>query len=232
MAEKGECKGNTGDEVNDVKGKQLKTSTFAGISSDIFNGTDSKSGTKERQFGYEDQPLTCDPLPDLTENQRVVLYTVYLCRDDRDYIDLDDDAVSMGEIDVRKTVEELEDRGLMKRVRVSDNRSLSRIPCDKLLEIMESYMENCLLRDIDKDFFIHVISDYSLYCYIIDFFTLYRDDSSPQDSRSVTLMRLMMEGRMDVVLRTISRTYSSLTFVKLDVVKRDITCQPSTHTGI
>ncbi|XP_061177667.1 uncharacterized protein LOC133186431 [Saccostrea echinata] len=207
MAEKRHCEGRTGDKGNDIKRKQLKTNNSAGTRSDISDDTStcSKSDITEHQSGHEDRPLTPDPLSDLTENQRVVLYTLNLCYVGNDYhsIDLDDDDdVSMGDIDVRKTLEELEDRGLL-YVRESYHMHGTRycIPFGRQYEIEESYKQNCLLSDIDKDFLIHVASDLSLRRYITESRILNRDVSSPQASSSITLMRLMTEGRMAAVLQ-------------------------------
>ncbi|XP_062617561.1 uncharacterized protein LOC134279221 isoform X2 [Saccostrea cucullata] len=188
MAEKRDCEGTTEDEGDDIKRKRLDTNAFAGTSNDISDDTISQ---------YDK-----DPLSDLTRNQRVVLYTLFLCFEDPDYIFLDDDDGTMGDIDVRKTLEGLEDRGLVIRVgeMFNSDRTVYTVDIEKLNEIIQSYIKNCLLSDIDKDFFIDVAGYSPLRVwYTTQAPIINRDILNPQAGRSITFMRLMMEGRMDDV---------------------------------
>ncbi|XP_062613439.1 uncharacterized protein LOC134275196 [Saccostrea cucullata] len=108
----------------------------------------------------------------------------------------------MGDIDVWKILEELEDRGLVERDRemFNSDRAVYHVSINKEHEISQSFIENCLLSDIDRDFLIDVAEVFPLYTwYTTQDLIINRDISSPQASRSITVMRLIMEGRMDVV---------------------------------
>ncbi|XP_048769292.2 uncharacterized protein LOC125675587 isoform X2 [Ostrea edulis] len=148
---------------------------------------DSSTDLEDNELGYSDQTGTTnqeressDPFPDLTKDQRVVLYTLLLCVDDHHDVVVGDD-VTMGDIDVRRTLNELEEKGLVTRDGDSERFHIRRDT-----EIMKSYRENCLLSDIDKDFYIQVASNGSL--------KIYRDEYLWRGV-PITLMRLVMEGR-------------------------------------
>ncbi|XP_048765302.2 uncharacterized protein LOC125673075 isoform X2 [Ostrea edulis] len=159
---------------------------------------DSSTDLEDNELGYSDQTgitnqerESSDPFPDLTKDQRVVLYTLLLCVDDDSDVVLDDD-VTMGDIDVRRTLTELEEKGLVTR-----DSYIFHIRRDT--KIMKSYGENCLLSDIDKDFYMQVASDYSLCMYTLEYLSEDTDIEQPVDT-PITVMRLIVEGRMyDVI---------------------------------
>ncbi|XP_056015100.1 uncharacterized protein LOC125677879 [Ostrea edulis] len=155
---------------------------------------DSSTDLEDNELGYSDQTgitnqerESSDPFPDLTKDQRVVLYTLLLCVDDHRGVVVDDD-VTMGDIDVRRTLTELEEKGLVTRYSY-----IFRIRRDT--KIMKSYGENCLLSDIDKDFYMQVASDYSLCMYTLEYLIEDTDIEQPVDT-PITVMRLIVEGRM------------------------------------
>ncbi|XP_062611349.1 uncharacterized protein LOC134273186 [Saccostrea cucullata] len=115
---------------------------------------------------------------------------MFLCMGDYNSIIKDGD-VSMGDIDVWKILKELKNKGLVKSY--SDHKE-KRIAYEKRFLIMKSYRENCLLSEIDKDFFIQVASDQSIETYVWEYCR--RGDSSieSEDIGPITTTRLIVEG--------------------------------------
>ncbi|XP_062599936.1 uncharacterized protein LOC134261525, partial [Saccostrea cucullata] len=194
MAETINSEERTGEEENDVKREPLKTN-ISSAKSNISDDASIKSDISEHHSQHRDRPLTSDPLSDLTDNQRVVLYTMFLYGEEN--VVLHDD-IFMGDVDVWKTLKELEDRELVGLLVENKEELLSVyfIPSYTRWEIMESYRENCLLSDIDKEFFVDVVY-IPLYYIETESNILNLDVSSPQDKRSLMLMRLVMEGKID-----------------------------------
>ncbi|XP_056015088.1 uncharacterized protein LOC125676201 [Ostrea edulis] len=160
---------------------------------------DSSTDLKDNELGYSDQKgstsqksESSDPLPDLTKDQRVVLYTLLLCDAFLDE-DMNDDA-TMGDIDVRKTLSELEKKGL---VECDGDIILISYLRDK--DVTRSYRENCLLSDIDKDFYIQVASDSSLNIYTSEYL-LQSNYTEQSVDTPITVMRLVVEGRAQGVM--------------------------------
>ncbi|XP_062612628.1 uncharacterized protein LOC134274360 isoform X2 [Saccostrea cucullata] len=208
MAEKRESEGRTDDEANDVKRKRMKTDP-SGAYSSISDDTSTQSDISEQLSEQKYQPQTSDPLSDLTDNQRVVLFTLFLFG--YELYPGDDEDVSMGDIDVWKTLEELYDRELVECVGHTNNRfnPVYMYTCANhynRFKIMESYRENCLLSDIDKDFLVEVASDIPLNYFGTESYILNLDVSSPQDKRSITIMRLMMDGMMNRIINFSDRS--------------------------
>ncbi|XP_056015094.1 uncharacterized protein LOC125676204 isoform X4 [Ostrea edulis] len=166
----------------------------------IYADDDRSTDLEDNELRYSDQTgstiqdrKSSDPFPDLTKDQRVVLYTLLLCVDDGSDVVLDDD-VTMGDIDVRRTLNELEEKVLV--TRYGDSK---RFHIRRYKEIMKSYRENCLLSDIDKDFYMQVASDYSLRMYTLEYLIEDTDIEQPVDI-PITLMRLVVEGRIEDVI--------------------------------
>ncbi|XP_061195125.1 uncharacterized protein LOC133203344 [Saccostrea echinata] len=141
---------------------------------------------------YDRRPV--DPLSDLTTDQYAVLYTLLLCCDMYGWISMVSDA-SMGDIDVTKTVKELESEELVK---CDSNSNRVRISEDKRIQLMRSYREKCLLSDIDIDFFTKVASGFSLYIYADAY--IFNEDVSrkPLDSCPIALMRLIVQAQTEI----------------------------------
>ncbi|XP_056015097.1 uncharacterized protein LOC125676189 isoform X3 [Ostrea edulis] len=161
---------------------------------------DSSTDLEDNELRYSDQTGSIiqernspDPFPDLTKDQRVVLYTLLLCVDYRFDVVLDDD-VTMGGIDVRRTLSELKEKGLVTRYSDSERFHIS-----QNTKIMKSYGENCLLSDIDKDFYMQVASDYSLCMYTLEYLSEDTDIEQPVDT-PITVMRLIVEGRIEALI--------------------------------
>ncbi|XP_056015370.1 uncharacterized protein LOC125675033 isoform X2 [Ostrea edulis] len=131
-----------------------------------------------------------DPLPDLTKDQRVVLYTLLLCENAFGGVRMDDDVI-MGDIDVRRTLSELAERQLV--LYFDDNVPFCVHLCQRE-EIMRSCIENCLLSDIDKDFYLQVASGGSLHTYAVVYLSQSTYTEQPYHI-PITLMRLVIEGR-------------------------------------
>ncbi|XP_056017075.1 uncharacterized protein LOC125674433 [Ostrea edulis] len=145
---------------------------------------DIQTELKANETGRLDQK---DPLSDLTKDQRVALYTLLLCDGIRGvYVD---DDVTMGDIDVRRILSELEEKGLITR----DEASVE-IPSNQYEKIMRFYRENCLLSDIDKDFYIQVASNESLHIYADVYLRQSAEKEKPEDI-PIKLLRLVLEGR-------------------------------------
>ncbi|XP_062590495.1 uncharacterized protein LOC134252075 [Saccostrea cucullata] len=135
--------------------------------------------------------LSEDPSTVLTNNQRVVLYTLFLCCNVYGEIpknSTDDNDVSMGDINVSKTLEELKDMELIR----SDSNQLI-ISHEKQSLIMKSYIDDCLLSDIDKDFYLQVTSNFSVIVYEEEFIFNRHVSRGLQSNCPITLMRLLVE---------------------------------------
>jgi hypothetical protein len=102
-----------------------------------------------------------------------------------------DDDATMGDIDVRRTLSELKERGLVKHV---GYRYGVEISPNRFTEIMGSYIQNCLLSDIDRDFYLQVADDNSLRFYTEQYLDPFTDTEQSEDV-PITTMRLVVEGR-------------------------------------
>lgn len=150
-----------------------------------------------------------DPLSDLTKDQRVALYTLLLCDGIRGvYVD---DDVTMGDIDVRRTLSDLEEKGLITR----DEASVE-IPSNQYEKIMRFYRENCLLSDIDKDFYIQVASNESLHIYADVYLRQSAEKEKPEDI-PIKLLRLVLEGRAKDAGMSIPGTSLLIRYFKVNI---------------
>jgi hypothetical protein len=106
-----------------------------------------------------------------------------------------EDDVTMGDIDVSRALRELEKTGLI----ISEGDRVH-IHTYREEEIMKLYRENCLLSDIDKDFYIQVASERSLSLYIAAYLLPSMcTDTEQLVGIPITLMRLIVEGRIEDV---------------------------------
>ncbi|XP_062569979.1 uncharacterized protein LOC134232014 isoform X2 [Saccostrea cucullata] len=187
MTEKREYGDSIGENENIILAKRPKTDVdtdrlCSSVNNQDLSGDDS---------GRLDSRNNKDPLSDLTKEQHVVLYTFFLCQDSDGDVEIRN-ADSVGDIDIMTIVKELENKGL---VIEGFNSRYKRIPDDKKSMIMKSYRENCLLSEIDKDFFIQVASDKTIETYAEVYC---RHGDGPRESEDIgpiTAMRLIVEGR-------------------------------------
>ncbi|XP_062607337.1 uncharacterized protein LOC134269137 isoform X1 [Saccostrea cucullata] len=187
MAEKRNYDDSSGENVNCILAKHPKIDEDIDPLCTSVNNQDLCG----HESGSLDSGNKKDPLSDLTKDQCVVLYTLFLCMVNMGIIMIDDE-VSMGDIDFRKIVKELENKGLVESYSYDHKKY---IPYSKQSMIIKSYRENCLLGDIDKDFFIQVASDKSIETYA-KMYCLHGDGSrESEDSGPITTMRLIVEGR-------------------------------------
>jgi hypothetical protein len=121
---------------------------------------------------------------------------------DDDDMTMGDDDVTMGDIDVRRTLSELEERGLVER---DDKGYGVNISLDRYTEVMESYIQNCLLSDIDRDFYLQVAEDVSLERYIGEYLIPSIDTDQPEDV-PITMMRLVVEGQGKAIYKVLEWT--------------------------
>ncbi|XP_062578995.1 uncharacterized protein LOC134240905 [Saccostrea cucullata] len=122
-----------------------------------------------------------DPFLGLTKNQRVVLYTLYLCLGEDGFSDDAEYEDTMGNINVMKTMNELRKKGLMD------------LKGDNLQRVTRSYKKNCIVNDIDKDFFLEVATPYSLLSYTDVYLNYSSQSGRLTDTSRIPYMRRTMQ---------------------------------------
>lgn len=143
--------------------------------------------------------FTTGPLPDLTKDQLTVLHTLMLCSGE--YVGCIDDA-TIGNINVLKTINELQNKGFVavtttyrflfgNRIQVLlrlHNGYCCSISFGQQYQLMRYYVTKYLYNDMEKDFFLSVASDRCLQLYANT-----HVHSSSEQNCPITLMRLIVE---------------------------------------
>ncbi|XP_061193206.1 uncharacterized protein LOC133201420 [Saccostrea echinata] len=187
IAEKRNYDDSIGEIGNCILAKRPKTDAYTDPLGTSVNYKD-LSGDEDRRL---DSGNNKDPLSDLTKDQRIVLYTLFLCQDYIGKICIDGDDC-IGDIDVGEIIKELRNKGLVEP-RIPGDRVY--ISFEKRPHIMKSYRENCLLSEIDKDFFIQVASNGSIGKYAEEYCRHVDGSRKSEDIGPITMMRLIVEGR-------------------------------------